>query len=442
MKLFQKRYIWVTATIVLAIGYFVSCTKDDQVLDVPVALNGTELFSEKISSAPAIDGTIDAMWDNAAKLSVDPSMPDPGNGMWAGYQGTIPTTIRSMYDNQYIYFLVEVKDADKSHNVSPWYFDPVTKLWNREPGARLLDANGALLREGFGKDQLSFLWNIDNSTPKFASQTCYASCHIFTPYMDYSVNPPVMKSNAGSGNHYTNNQNEKIDMWWLHPQRGLVFGNMDDNYQDWAGGPAITNLVGGNANGRHFDDLVPNGTASTTWPYRPNYTADATQGSANNTQNLKLDGTGATVTVPLWIVPNSTSGYIKVADTLAGGAGVKITAVSSTGVLSYNGGSIDPNAGTDYQRLGNTATSPIGPKCFLSVILFSVKNGRADITSAAVHTGTGWIYEFKRLLKTADVLKQDIDFSSLDDQPFGVAVFDKSNYQHAIKPNLVLKFKK
>ena len=36
---------------------------------------------------------------------------------------------------------------------------------------------------------------------------------------------------------------------------------MTDNYQDWAGGPAISNLVGGNSNGRHFDDLIPNGTA-------------------------------------------------------------------------------------------------------------------------------------------------------------------------------------
>ncbi|MBI5373454.1 MAG: hypothetical protein HZA79_15630 [Sphingobacteriales bacterium] len=442
MKHFRTKYAWVIATFLLAIGYFVSCTKDDQVLDTPVVLNGTELFSAKITAAPTIDGTVDAMWENAAKLTVTTAMPDPGNGLWAGYQGmTYPVTLRSMYDNEYIYFLAEIPDADKSHNVSPWYFDPVTKLWNKEPGSRSLDANGNLLREGFGKDQLAFLWNIDKSTPKFISQTCYASCHIFTPYMDYSTTPAVYKAN-NSGNHYTNAQSEKIDMWWAHPQRGMVYGYMDDNYQDWAGGPAVTSLVGGNGNGRHFDDLIPNGTNSSTWPYRPNYTSDATQGSANNTQNLKLDGTGATVAVPLWLIPNSTTGYLKVEDTLAGGSAVKITGVSSTGVLSYSGGSIDPNTGTDYQRLGNTPTSGIGAKCIPSVILSAVKNGRADITLSAVYTGTGWVYEFKRKLNTGDVLKQDVNFSSLEDQPFGVAVFDKSNYQHAIKPNLVLKFKK
>ncbi len=442
MKHVKTKYAWVIATFLLAIGYFVSCTKDDQVLDTPVVLNGTELFSSKISTAPTIDGTVDAMWENAAKLTVTAAMPDPGNGLWAGYQGmTYPVTLRSMYDNEYIYFLAEIPDADKSHNASPWYFDPVTKLWNKEPGSRSLDANGSLLREGFGKDQLAFLWNIDKSTPKFISQTCYASCHIFTPYMDYSTTPAVYKAN-NSGNHYTNAQSEKIDMWWAHPQRGMVYGYMDDNYQDWAGGPAVTSLAGGNGNGRHFDDLIPNGTNSTTWPYRPNYTSDNTQGSANNTQNLKLDGTGTSVAVPLWLIPNSTTGYLKVEDTLAGGSAVKITGVSSTGVLSYSGGSIDPNTGTDYQRLGNTPTSGIGAKCIPSVILSAVKNGRADITLSAVHTGTGWVYEFKRKLNTGDLLKQDVNFSSLEDQPFGVAVFDKSNYQHAIKPNLVLKFKK
>ncbi|MGB3005433.1 MAG: ethylbenzene dehydrogenase-related protein, partial [Chitinophagaceae bacterium] len=441
MKTMKSKYLWVIATLVLSIGYVVSCTKDDQVIETPEALNGNELFAAKTTAAPTIDGIIDGEWDKAQKLTYTATMPDPGNGLWAGYQGqTFPGTIRSMYDDQNIYFLVEVPDADKNINVSPWYFDPVTKLWNKEPGSRTLDADGKLLREGFGKDQFAMLWDIDNSNPKFTSQTCYASCHIFTPYMDYSLTPAVYKAN-NSGNHYTNAQSEKIDQWWIHPQRGMMYGFVDDNYQDWAGGPAVVNLAGGNGNGRHLDDQIVNG-ASTTWPYRPSYTSDATQGSANNQQNLKLDGTGATVAVPLWIIPNSITGLIKVEDTLSGGTAIKITAVSSTGVLSYSGGSIDPNTGTEYQRLGNLPTSGVGAKCFPSVILSTVKNGRADISLGAVYTGSAWIYEFKRKLKTGDVLKQDVDFSSLKDQPFGVAYFDKSNYQHAIKPNLVLKFKK
>lgn len=440
MKLFKTKYLWVIATLILAIGYVVSCTKNDQVLNVPVPVNGTELFSEKVTTAPTIDGTIDALWDKAAKLNVTPVVPDPGNGMFTGYSGQgYPVTLRSMYDNQYIYFLAEVPDAEKNLKGSSWYFDPVSKLWAQEPNAKSYNASGVLTREGYGIDQFAMLWNIDKSTPKFVTQTCYASCHLFTPYMDYSVTPAVMKANA-SGNHYTNGASEKIDMWWAHPARGLAYGVMDDEYQDWAGGPGVTNLVGGSGNGRHFDDLIVSG-ASATWPYAPTYTADAKQGSANNKQNLKLDGTGTSVSVPMWVIPNSAADYLKVEDTLAGGAAVKITAVSSTGVLIYATGTIDPNVGTDYQRTGNTVSGPTAAKGFPGVIISPVKNGRADISLTAVYTGTGWVYEFKRLLKTADVLKQDVDFSSLQDQPFGVAYFNKCNYQHGIKPNLVLKFK-
>ena len=400
------------------------------------------MFSEKTTTAPTIDGVIESEWSKAAKLNFTTAIPDPGNGLFAGYQGiSYPVTIRSMYDNQNIYFLVEIPDANKNHKTAPWYFDVATQRWNREATARTLDANGNLAREGFGRDQFAMLWNVDKSTPKFLTQTCYASCHLFSPVWDNKVTPAVFKPN-NSGNHYTNAQSEKIDQWWIHPERGLAYGFMDDNYQDWAGGPTVINQAGGNANGRHFDDLVPNGTFATSFPYGPNYTSDATQGGSSNSQNLKLDGTGATVAVPLWIIPNSTADFIKVADTLAGGAAVKITGVSSTGVLTYASGTIDPNIGTDYQRQGTAANSPLGAKCFPSNIIAPVRNGRGDISLSAVYNGTGWVYEIKRALKTGDLLKQDVDFSSLEDQPFGAAVFNNSNYQHAIKPNLVLKFNK
>ncbi len=441
MKSFKSKFFWVVATFVLALGYVVSCTKDNQVLDTPQINSSTDLVSIKTSTAPTLDGTVDGIWDNATKISFSSTVPDPGNGLFTGYSGqSYPVTLRSMYDDQYIYFLAEVSDNVKNIKAAPWYFDPVTSRWVKEPNAKTFNSSGVLTREGFGIDQLAMLWNIDNSTPKFISQTCYASCHLFTPYMDYSVTPPVMKANA-SGNHYTNGASEKIDMWWAHPSRGLMYGNMDDEYQDWAGGPGVTNLVGGSGNGRHFDDLVVSG-ASSTWPNAPTYTSDPTQGSVNNTQNLKLDGTGATVAVPMWVIPNVASDIIKVEDTLAGGAARKITAVSSAGVLTYSGGTIDPTVGTDYQRTGDAVTGPTAAKGFPSVIISPVKNGRADINLSAVYTGSGWIYEYKRLLKTTDALKQDIDFSSLQDQPFGVAFFNGSNYQHGIKPNLMLKFKK
>ena len=420
---------------------FMYCTKTDQVVGV-VTNNSSDLTAIKTTTAPTIDGVVDAIWDKATKIEFSPVVPDPGNALFAGYIGEkFPTSLRAMYDDQYIYFLAEYADKDQSQKIAPWYFNPTTKLWAKEATSRSFDANGVLVREGYGEDKIAMLWDIDNSTPKFATQTCYASCHVFTPYMDYSVTPAVYKANNASGNHYTNGTSEKIDMWWMQPSKGLSYGKMDDNYQDWAGGPAVTNLTGGNANGRHVDDVAVTST-STTWPYRPVYSADATQGSFANTQTLKLDGTGASVSVPLYVIPGGTGNYITIADTVTGGVAKKVTAVSSTGVLTYSGGTIDPNVGTEYQRLGSAATSDIGAKCVPSVIVSPVKSGRADIDCVTKYTGTGYIVEYKRKLKTDDALKQDVDFSSLKDQPFGFAIWDRSNYQHAIQPNLMLKFQK
>jgi hypothetical protein len=116
--------------------------------------------------------------------------------------------------------------------------------------------------------------------------------------------------------------------------------------------------------------------------------------------------------------------------------------VSSDGVLTYDGGTIDPNNNPDYQRTGDPVTGGDGAKCFPSYIASPLLGGRADITGAAVFTGSGWIVEFKRLLKTSDTLKQDVDFSSLQDQQFGFAIWNKSNNQHGIQPNLLLTFQK
>jgi hypothetical protein len=437
MKLFRNKYIWVISTLALALGYVVSCTKDDQVLDTPIA-TGTTLLSYKTTTAPTIDGTVDGIWDNATKLNVTPQVPDAGNGLFAGYIGqTYPATVRSMYDDKNIYFLVEWDDA--THNaVQPWYFNPTTSRWAQRGNAKTFDANGNLIKDGMGQDQFAMLWNIDNSTPKFATQTCYASCHIFTPYRNYAG---VMVPNK-SGNHYTNGANEKIDMWWCHLDKDLLTGQMDDQYQDWAGGPSVTDTVGGSGNGRKADDLIPPTPWSSTY-INTNTKASISNGAFNNTQSLKLDGTGASVSVPKWVIPDAVNQTFYLAtDTLAGGKAKKVTAVSSTGVLTYEGGgTVDPTGKTEYQDAVGTGTG-VGSKTIPSFMGAPLTGGKADFKANGKYTGTGWILEFSRPLKTGDVLKQDIDFTSLTDQPFGLAIFNSSNYQHAIKPNLLLKFQK
>lgn len=446
MKLLKLKNLWVITSFIIFLGIWVSCTKENQILDVPTINNSTDLISIKIATPPTIDGIIDPIWDSAAKLKAVPQVPDAGNGLFAGYIGTqYPVTFRSMYDDNNIYFLAEWADANQSVQVQPWYFNPTTKRWAQEPSARTFDVNGNLTREGWGEDKLAMLWNIDNSTAKFASLTCYASCHLFTAYLDPTTTPATMKPNQ-SANHYTNGANEKIDMWWLKIGRDPIYSQFSDEYQDWGGGPTYSSLVGGSANGRHQDDQVVTGVASTTYPFGPTYSANAAgTGTSNNTQTLTITGSSPaiSVSVPKYVIPGKADYYYILQTEVDNATAKLVTAVDANGVLTLSGGTmIDPNTGTDYQRKGDPVTGGDGPKIIPSYISAPLTKGRADITCMVVYTGTGWIVEWKRALKTTDNLKQDIDFSSLSDQPFGMAIFNKSNYQHGIKPNLLLKFKK
>ena len=254
MKIRHSKQLYVITTFILLAGYWSSCKNEIVTPAATVTASQTQLESSFTSTAPSIDGTIDPAWDKAPKLSGETEVPNPGNNLFAGYNGDkYQFSLRSLYDAQNIYFLAEWNDPSMGTAVQPWYFNPVTKRWAQESNSRQFDENGILTREGIGTDQLAFLWNIDNSTRNFNSQTCYASCHIFTPYRNFQG---AMVANK-SGNHYTNGIAEKIDMWWCRLNKELPLSQMDDEYQDWAGGPAVTDTVGGNGNGRHADDLVP-----------------------------------------------------------------------------------------------------------------------------------------------------------------------------------------
>ncbi len=93
-------------------------------------------------------------------------------------------------------------------------------------------------------------------------------------------------------------------------------------------------------------------------------------------------------------------------------------------------------------RIINRLEQGDGPKRIASSLISPMTGNRADITAKSVHNGTGWVIEIKRALKTADTENQDVDFSTLNDQPFGIGAFEHADIAHALKPNLLLKFKK
>jgi hypothetical protein len=406
MKNINSKYLWVIATLVLAIGYVVSCTKDDQVLNTPQAINNsTDLVSVKVTTAPTIDGVIDGMWANHPVLEFSTAVPEVTGDVFRGYTGNIIPSVkmRSAYDDNSIYFLVEWADPTQSLKRNPWYFDPVTKRWAQESGT--FGFTSSPYRPPFYEDKAAFLWNINNSVSGWNNGTCYKSCHTGLPAAD------------GSSRHYTNFPTEKIDMWhWKSVRGGVNAGNqIHDQVQ--------------NSN-------YPNGRTSDL----PG--VDVYQ---NNTQNLIITGSSPaiTVAVPKYVIPGKNDyGWIYNAEVTAGTA-KQIMAVDANGVLTLSDATtIDPNVGTDYQRTGTYASGGLGSKAIPGLTLNDSYTGSmGDIPCKAVYTSGGWILEIKRALTTGDA-SNDIDFSSLNDQYFGFAVFENAQIAHSIKPNLVLKFRK
>lgn len=403
MKLLQKKYTWVMATIIMAVGYFVSCTKDDQVLDTPstVINSSTDLVAVKASTPPTIDGIEDGMWVNSPKLKFSTAVPEVTGEIFRGYTGKIipNVTLRAAYDAANIYLLVEWDDPTKSLKRNPWYFDPATKRWAQESGTYGFVSSP--YRPPFYEDKMAFLWNINNSVSGWNNATCYKSCHTGLPAAD------------GSSRHYTNYPSEKIDMWHWKSVRG-----------------------GENA-GYQVHDQVQNSN------YPNGRTSDAgVDVYQNNTQTLNQPGIG-NVSVPKYVIPGrSDYGWIYNAEVTAGTA-KQITAVDANGVLTLSDATtIDPNIGTDYQRLGSYGSGGLGAKAIPGLTLNTAYTGSmGDILCKNTYTGTGWIVEIKRALNTGDAV-DDVDFSSLADQYFGFAVFENAQIAHSIKANLVLKFRK
>ncbi len=378
------------------------CKQDDQVLggdDTTIGAN--VLLSQKVTASPTIDGTIDALWENSTKLEFEAVVPDPSGDLFRSYIGNVISsiTLRSAYDAENIYFLVEWTDPTESLVREPWYFDPTTKKWAHESGAPTFAANGAITRAAFYEDKAAMLWNIDNSVSGWDGGTCYKSCHTGLAQSD------------GYARHHTNGPSERIDMWhWKSVRGGQNFGQFDDQYQD---------------------NTYPNGRKS-----------DAGAGGyKDNTQKLTVTGStpAVEVSVPKYMIPGRTKYNWILGSEISDGTAKVVTAVDADGILTLSDGTtIDPNTDVAYQRAG----AGVGDKAIPYIYMSAFEGSRGDITCKAIHNGTGWVLEYKRALKTADAEKKDIDFSSLEDQYFGFAIFENAQIAHAIKANLQLTFQK
>jgi len=172
----------------------------------------TTLTSVKTNKPILLSGAIDNAWQKAAPLEVvlDNLPYEPSNG----YAGMKKTTVimKSLYDDEYIYFLIQYNDPTKSLERFPWVKqqDGTWKQLSKK------DSTGH--DNTYYEDKIGMFWNIN--TKGFADDGCYISCH-----MD-------MEGDTSPGRKFTDNPGETIDMWHVKNVRTSPLGMADDQFVD------------------------------------------------------------------------------------------------------------------------------------------------------------------------------------------------------------------
>jgi len=390
---------------VVALAATTQSCKTDPAVDEPIT-SASILTSKLVTTAPTMDGVIDASWEDCDKLSSTAAIPDTAmfSPLYKLFFGeTNNFTIRSMHDATNIYFLVELADLTKSVDQKSWYFDPALKLWKQPSSNVIATATGS---DKFGEDKFGFIFPV-NENGNWNKKTCFATCH---------ANPAV-KSDPNNliHDHFTDSTTFAADLWHWRSVQSQPSGQLQDGYVTVK--QVSATAAGGFSGGRLSD-------ATTAYPL-----------SSSNKQNLVPTGGTIAISVPWYVLVTPTGlPAIRQID-IDNGAAKKVTAVDTNGKLTLeNGTIIDPTTSTDYAY-------KTGTKRLISVINRGVITGsKGDVMTYANYVdGKGWVIEVVRALHTADT-QWDVQFDVTKEYMFGFAVFDNGNGEHAIKTQLKLKF--
>ena len=393
-----KNFILMAA--VATVAMTPSC-KSDEATPTP-ATSATELISLATTTAPTMDGVIDASWDNCNKLSNKTTMPaaDVFDGLYKFFAGEAYTfTLRSMYDASNIYFLVEIDDLTKSVDQRAWYFNATTKLWTRP-------ANVLSVTEKFGEDKFGMAFPI-SSNANWDKYTCWSTCHT---------------DNNNIHDHYSDVAEFNADLWHWRSVQSQPSSQLQDGYITVK--TPSTTATGGFSSGRKSDLL---NAAQIATPLA----------SASNSQNLLPTGsTGTTKIAVPWYVLTDKTGKIVIDQADIDNKSAKlVTAVDLNGVLTLEGGTtINPNTvPADYSITG-------AKKIFSVINRGPITGSKGDVMTYAKYVdGKGWVVEVKRSLLTTDLVF-DTQFDITKSYQFGFAIFDNGNGEHGLKPDLKLKF--
>ncbi len=170
------------------------------------------LVSSKAKSPIVLDGMADAAWEAAKsiRVKVDELPYEPNNG-YKGMQET-DVTVKSLYDDNNVYFLITYKDTTKSLERFPWV-KQADGSWKK-----LSNKDDTGHDNTYYEDKFAMFWNI--STKGFEEDGCMIACHLDEP------------GDKSAGRKYTDSADQTIDMWHAKYVRSLPMGMFDDQYVD------------------------------------------------------------------------------------------------------------------------------------------------------------------------------------------------------------------
>tara|TARA_R110001583_G_scaffold114876_3_gene265361 strand:- start:23851 stop:25092 length:1242 start_codon:yes stop_codon:yes gene_type:complete len=399
-KLRLNLVLAVIATITL-----VNCTHDDAptgttvIVDEGVGSSTEELLVKKFSTAPTFDGDIDEVWSearpllNAAYVSPAGDRTITLNGSSNGDLSLEPTdlmdpytgesykySLRGGHDGENLYLLFEWEDDSDSQDRQSWYFDGASKTWKQE------NKYANHKNDKFYEDKMGFMFPIGDPEG-FATGTCTVTCH--GDLADAQTGEKATR-------HYMKNENELTDFWHWKRDRHALAEALDDGFVQWE-----DDFGKASANGRKNDAGI---------------------GPYGNNQPFTDEFSGKKG--PLYVIPNRENYYWIAQSEIDNGTAKAVTGIDEDGIISYEGGTIDPTNDPAYSQ-------GFGNKRMPSVIINpggQGADGRSEVRVKAKHTGSGWQLEIKRKMETGD--PTDASFAAGQSLPFGLVIFNNAAIGH------------
>jgi hypothetical protein len=202
----QRRFVFLLSILIVA-TFAISMLPNVSIEGTTFAQRDLTVVSIAADEAPVLDGVVDeAIWEDAEAIEV---------GMRRGANmEESDGTVKSVYTEDMVYFLVTWTDPTESFLRFPWEMqDDGSWVQWKDPENAGGDENV------WYEDKFAFIWSIDNSIVDFEFDGCDIACHAG----DESGKP--------YGNKFTDGEGEMGDIWHFKSVRNV--GQVHDQYLDW-----------------------------------------------------------------------------------------------------------------------------------------------------------------------------------------------------------------